>query len=261
MSTVQLFTQSLVHANIPFTLALTGSSARGEFRNNSGNYDYTSDTDELCIVDSRDISRVLLCKDGVCACVPLILMSSEALKYPSNAVLSIEFNSLCRNDLELVRPSFAHVETREFIAYQMQPLAYYASRLGGSSFLERRRLYSKISITCLKLLYLVENVGQRDFVFESTLSSVSFKGIEDKVVRALITRDLSDQDLQQTANILQAAIKRSGILIESANVLRSTTLYLEDVNIYASHIREAVFLENNRLTMPESLFLMSQVNE
>lgn len=261
MSTVQLFTQSLVNANIPFTLALTGSSARAESRSNVGRYDYISDTDELCIVNSRDISSVLRCKDGVSACVPLILMSSEALKYPSNAVLSIAFDSLSRNDLALVRPSFAHVGTREFIAYQMQPLAYYASRLSCSSFLERRRLYSKISITCLKLLYLVENVGQRDFVFESTLSSLSFKGIEDKIVRALMTRDLSDQGLQQAANLLQAAIKRSGILTESANALRSTTLYLEDVNTYSSHIIEAVFLENNRLTMPESLFLMRQVNE
>lgn len=257
MLAVQRFAQSLISANIPFALALTGSSARGEFRNNTRRYDYFSDTDVLCIVDSRDISRVLLCKANLSTVVPLILMNADALKYPSNAVLSIAFDSVFSNGLELVRPSFHHVDPREFIAYQLQPLAYYYSQLRGSSFMGKRRLYSKIAITCLKLLYLVENRGHRDFIFESMLSSLSFKGIEDKIVRALISRDLSDQALQRAANTLQATIKRTEILIESADVLASTTLYLNDVSANASHIREAVFLENNKLTLSQSLSLMS----
>ena len=261
MLTVQRFTHALMNANIPFTLALTGSSARGECRNNTGSYDYTSDTDLLCIIHSRDILRVQQCKSEVSTFVPLILMSSEALKYPSNAVLSIAFDSLSRQGIELVRPSFAHVEMREFIAYQMQPLAYYASRLNHSSLLEKRRLYSKIAITCLKLLYLVEHTGLRSFIFESTLSSLSFKGIDVQDVRSLINRDLPDQALQRAASRLQETIKCSDILVESADVLISTKLYFNDVNADSSRIREAVFLENNRLTLSESLSLMSQVNE
>ena len=70
-----------------------------------------------------------------------------------------------------------------------------------------------------------------------------------------------DQALQRAASRLQETIKCSDILVESADVLISTKLYFNDVNADSSRIREAVFLENNRLTLSESLSLMSQVNE
>ena len=101
------FIKSLSAAGLRFTLALTGSAARGELRNNSGLCDYTSDTDILCIIDPKDINEVLSHKKQNFHTIPLILMSSEALNHPSNAVLSINFDSLIENQLKLSKPNLS----------------------------------------------------------------------------------------------------------------------------------------------------------
>lgn len=56
------FIECLSRSRIPHTLALTGSAARGELRNNLGKYDYKSDTDILCIIAHNDIESALCCK-------------------------------------------------------------------------------------------------------------------------------------------------------------------------------------------------------
>lgn len=254
MLETQRYLQRLADARIPYVVALTGSAARGEFRNNTGNFDYTSDTDVLCIIDSNDTAKALSCKAGITQHVPLILMSSEAMKYPSNAVLSIAFDSLINNTLGLTKPSFSEVSTGAFIAYQMQPLAYYASLLRTSPIEVKRRLYSKIAVTCLKLFFLTRNTHKRSFIFESDLLAQPMGGKEAVMVRNIINRALSDEVLQRTAEQLQAKILCCERLVESANCLVSTKLYLCGKTKFEAEIREAVFLENNRLLRSEAIF-------
>lgn len=252
---IQDFVEFLTGSKIPYTLALTGSTARGELRNNSGQNDYKSDTDVLCIIAPEDIAATLSCKEKCIRPTPLILMNSKALNYPSNAVLSIAFDSLINNALNLSKPVFTDASTAEFIAYQLQPLAYYTSQLHNSTPQAKRRLYSKIAITCLKLLYLVDHSGRRSFVYEYELNSHQFVNVDEMLIRDIVNRELPDDQLRLAAESLEALVIQCPLITETAGFLASTTLYFSDKNIYSKEIIEAVFLENNRLTRSDALFI------
>ncbi|KAB0567609.1 hypothetical protein C9383_19470 [Pseudomonas palleroniana] len=249
------FLATLTSMGIAYTLAVTGSTARGEVRKNTSRYDYVSDIDVLCLVAPKDIQQTLLCK---CLCEQgssLILMSSEALKSPSNAVLCMEPDWLGKNGLFLSRPDFAGFRTAEFLAYQTQPLAYYKAQLNNSKTQIERRLYSKICITCLKLLYLSENLEKRSFVFEHELKLYNFPKVNATLVKNIINRELPDDLLQSAAQHLENLVSQCSLITESAVSLDSTALYFSDKNQNADKIIEAVFVENNKLSRAESLFL------
>ena len=249
------FLALLSDMGIAYTLALTGSTARGEMRKNTSRYDYTSDIDVLCLIDPKDIQQTLHCKQSYKQCSSLILMSSEALKYPSNAILSMAPDWLGGNGLLLLKPNFTGYCKAEFLAYQAQPLAYYNAQLKNSTVQPVRRLYSKICITCLKLLYLSEYSERRSFVFEHELKLHRFPEASGALVEQIVNRELPDDQLQSVAQHLETLIAQCAIITESAICLDSTALYFSSKNHHTDKIIEAVFLENNKLSKAESLFL------
>jgi hypothetical protein len=182
-------------------------------------------------------------------------MSSEALDHPSNAVLSIAFDSLIHNGLKLSKPVFTDTSAAEFIAYQLQPLAYYTSQLRSSTPQEKRRLYCKIAITCLKLLYLIDHADRRSFVYEDELNSHHFIGIDEILIRAILSRSMPDDQLRLAAKYLKTLVEKCQFISETADFLPSTNLYCLDRYIYSEEIIEAVFLENNRLSRSDALFI------
>ncbi|MDO7928326.1 hypothetical protein Q6A51_16170 [Pseudomonas sp. KFB-139] len=252
---IKSFVDSLKESRIPYTLALTGSTARGELRSNSSPYDYNSDTDILCILAPSDIAAALSCKEKCSESTSLILMSSEALNHPSNAVLSIAFDSLIINDLHLSQPLFDDVNAAEFIAYQLQPLAYYTSNLRHSTPALKRRLYSKVAITCLKLLYLADHSDKRSFIYESEVKQHNFTNVDEVLVHSIINRELPDEPLQRAAEHLEKLVIQCPLIVKAASVLTSTKLYLSDKETCSAHIIEAVFLENNKLKRSDALFI------
>ncbi|MGE7958415.1 hypothetical protein ACQKQA_17835 [Pseudomonas sp. NPDC089530] len=252
---IEGFITCLTNANIPHTLALTGSTARGELRKNSGRYDYDSDTDILCIIEPDSIAETLSCKREYAHSIPLILMSASALNHPSNAVLSIAFDSLINNDLNLSKPDFTNTRAAEFIAYQFQPLAYYASQLKHSTPDARRRLYSKIAITCLKLLYLAHHPGRRSFIYERELKLQNFTSIDEMLVQNILNRDLPDAELRDTAERLERQVAQCASIIAAADFLESTRLYVLDKDKYSKEIIDSIFLENNKLKKSDTLFI------
>jgi predicted nucleotidyltransferase len=251
---IQDFVECLTSYQISYTLALTGSLARGEARNNLGRHDYKSDIDILCIIAPKDIAKTIFLKKKFFRPIPLILMNSEALDHPSNAVLSIAFDSLINNGLNLSKPVFTDKSALEFFAYQLQPLAYYRSRLYNSTSQEKRRLYSKIATTCLKLLYLIDQPDHRSFVYEYELNSHHFVNVDEILVRDIVNRALPDEQLRLTTEWLEARVAECSLISKSSDFLASTNLYLLDRYIYSKEIIEAVFLENNRLSRSDSLF-------
>ncbi|BBN57397.1 hypothetical protein TRE132_55220 [Pseudomonas chlororaphis subsp. aurantiaca] len=255
LTEVEGFIKCLVDSNIPHTLALTGSTARGELRSNSGQYDYESDLDILCIVEADSIAATLSCKKSYSCPIPLILMSSTALNYPSNAVLSIAFDSLISNDLGLSKPVFTDTNVAEFISYQAQPLAYYASQLAGSTLSTKRRLYSKISITCLKLLYLTDRLDRRSFIYEHELKSHHFVNVDEALVLGILNRELPDEQLRAAAEYLEMLVIACPSIMELVDSLESTRFHFLDKSRYSRKIIEAVFLENNRLKRTDALFI------
>ncbi|MCV4342573.1 hypothetical protein [Pseudomonas capsici] len=258
---IKEFIDSLKTSSLPYTLALTGSTARGELRSNSSPYDYNSDTDILCIIAPRNIAEALSYKEKCSESTPLILMSSEALHYPSNAVMSIAFDSLITNDLDLKRPIFTDVQAVEFIAYQLQPLAYYTACLQQSIPSLKRRLYSKIATTCLKLLYLIDHSDKRNFIYERELKQNHFANIDEGLVHNILNRELPDFELQHHAEHLTAQVIHNPLIAQAAGFLTSTRLYLTGKDTYSAQIIEAVFLENNRLKRSDALFIKGSLNE
>ncbi|PKH22862.1 nucleotidyltransferase domain-containing protein [Pseudomonas fluorescens] len=249
------FLSRLTDKDIVYTLALTGSTARGEARKNTSRHDYTSDIDVLCLIDPKDIPQTLCCKNAYEKCSSLILMSSEALKHPSNAILSMELDWFGDNGLLLQKPDFSGHRADEFLAYQTQPLAYYNAQLTNSTAHVARRLYSKICITCLKLLYLSEYPERRRFVFEHELIPHRFPEVSTALVEHIVNRDLPDDQLESVAQHLKNLITQHRLITESATFLDSTALYFSSEDQQADKIIQAVFLENNKLSKPESLFL------
>ncbi|WPO46644.1 hypothetical protein [Pseudomonas sp. S1Bt23] len=252
---IEGFITCLTNARIPYTLALTGSTARGELRNNSGRYDYDSDTDILCIIEPDSISATLSCKKNYTHSIPLILMSACALSHPSNAVLSIAFDSLITNDLSLSKPDFTNTSTAEFIAYQLQPLAYYTSQLKYSKPETQRRLYSKIAITCLKLLYLTQHPNKRSFIYEQELKLQGLTNIDEMLVQKILNRDLPDTELRDATERLEHQVTQFASIIAAADFLESTRLYILDKDNYSKRIIESIFLENNKLKRSDTLFI------
>ncbi|WP_411565764.1 hypothetical protein ACLIN3_23775 [Pseudomonas orientalis] len=248
------FLVCLTDKDIVYTLALTGSSARGESRKNTSRHDYTSDIDVLCFIDPKDIAQTMRCKNAYEEYSPLILMSSEALKHPSNAILSMDLEWFGGNGLLLQKPDFSGHRADEFLAYQIQPLAYYNAQLTNSTSRIARRLYSKICITCLKLFYLSEYPERRSFVFEHELIPHHFAEVSTVLVEHIVNRDLPDEQLQSVAQHLKTLITQRRLVTESASFLESTALFFSSDNQHADKIIEAVFLENNKLSKAESLF-------
>ncbi|MDR9862711.1 MULTISPECIES: hypothetical protein [Pseudomonas] len=248
------FIKSLSDNDIPCTLALTGSTARGESRTNSAAYDYESDTDILCIVSPPDIEAVLFHKNRQSAAAPLILMSSEALAYPSNAVLSVNFDSLIKDELNLSKPDFTNADTAQFFSYQAQPLAYYSAQLPLATLEVQRRLYSKIAICSLKLLYLANEPDRRSFIYEQELIQLNSPAIENQLIQDIVNREIPDVQLRRTAEHLQNQIAKCPIIMEMSGQLESTRLHFLEKFKYSREIIESVFLENNRLKKADTLF-------
>ncbi|MGU9853434.1 hypothetical protein ACU680_21895 [Pseudomonas koreensis] len=248
------FLRSLTDSGVGFTLAPTGSTARREMRNNSGSCDYTSDTDILCIINAEDIDKTLTQKRKSFQKLSLILMSTDALSYPSNAVLSIDFDALIENQLKLSKPNFASSSTAGFISYQAQPLAYYSAQLNHSAPEAQRRLLSKISISCLKLLYLADHVDRRSFVYERELLAYNNTRISNRLICKILNRETPDAELTSIAEILQHHVSECQVLTQFTRNLTSTSLYFLDKQKYSQEIIEAVFLENNRMSRADALF-------
>lgn len=185
---------------------------------------------------------------------PLILMSSKALNHPSNAVLSLTIHSL-NNELNLSKPIFTNASATEFLAYQLQPLAYYASQLHNSAPQDKRRLYSKIAITCLKLMYLANHADKRTFIYEHELKSHPFTDIDATLVRDILDRALPDDKLLLAVTSLESLVMQYPLIAEIASFLASTNLYFSDKNTYPIEIIDAVFLENNRMKRSDALFI------
>lgn len=251
----QEFVDLLEASRIACTLALTGSTARGELRKNSGNYDYASDTDILCIIAPDDIAAALSCKEKCSDSTPLILMSSDALKMPSNAVLSIAFDSLLSNGLDLTKPVFSQASMESFLSYQLQPLAYYTAQLHDAQPQAKRRLYSKIAITCLKLLYLMNHPDRRKFIYEYELRSHPFMSIDGVLLHSLLDRELPDAPLKRVAESLETQIRQCPPIAEAAEFLTSTKLYWAGNGNDSEKIVESVFVENNKLKRSDALFI------
>lgn len=249
------FISAMRNRKISHSIAITGSYSRNELRTNSSQYDYNSDIDILCIVLHKDIRLVQQIKEEYHGKVELILMDSNCINTPSNAILSLTERSFIYNGLNLVLPDFSYIEFNIFFEFQIQPLAYYKSKLETAKKSERRRLLYKVAISCLRIIYSSENSEHRTFIYEKNIKSWAFKKINSALAADVLERNIPDQDLMDSCHKLEEIALSTAINILSSPILRSVQIYLSRPPMIGSDLIEQVFIENNNLSRSEALFI------
>jgi hypothetical protein len=104
-------------------------------------------------------------------------------------------------------------------------------------------------------MYLADHPDRRSFIYEDELYSHHFLNINGTLIRDTVDRTLPDDHLRLAAKFLEALALQCPLIAESIDFLISTNLYSLDQYIYAKEIIDAVFLENNRITRSDALFI------
>ena len=256
---VREFADLLVDFDVPFTIALTGSVARGEDRRGLGKWDYQSDVDLLCIVRGEYFEVLMEAKAQSKRTCPLILMTYESLVRPSNAVLSISKEIVFGNDDFFCLPHHISVSAEEYMSYQAQPLAYYAAKLRMSDEKLYRRLYAKIAITCIKLIYLSGDLKRKSFVYESELAAHCFSGVDRELVRKIVNRNIEDTSWEGVSKYVQGLVFENQVITDLASNLESTEVFFSTRGHDTDSVVESVFRENNGMSRSDALFGASYV--